>query len=158
MGGFSLPELLILLVIVGILAALAAPLFLSYRIRAYQAEATVNLAGIFAAERAFYGEAERYSHFADIGFWLAGGVNRYTYRTHGTTAQGNDTGEVRIPPTIGLVTPENTLVTSASSLTGFTATATANLDLDALIDQWHVNDRGDGVLRPDINDAGESAP
>lgn len=152
--GFSLIESLILVAIVGILSGMALLAFLTYRSRVYQAEATVNLAGIFAAERAFFAEAGRYSRFADIGFTLTDGLNRYTYRSHGTTWQGHDTGEERIPAAVGPVTPENELAPSSSSLTGFTATATTNLDVDAVLDQWHINDRGEGVRRPDVNDAG----
>ncbi|MEW6544318.1 MAG: type II secretion system protein [Nitrospirota bacterium] len=151
--GASLVELLIVIVIVGILAGMGFLAFLTYRARTYQAEAAVNLAGIYAAERVFFAEAGRYSHFSDIGFALTDGVHRYTYRTHGTTAEGQDSGEAQIPAAVGPVTPENGLVPSASGPTGFTATATADLDVDAVLDQWHVNDRGQGVRKPDVNDA-----
>jgi hypothetical protein len=53
---------------------------------------------------------------------------------------------------IGTVTPDNTVVAAASSGTGFTATATANLDNDPTIDQWHVNDIKQNLQAADTDD------
>ena len=81
-AGFTLIELMVVVVIAGILAAFAIPNFLQYRAQAMQAEARTNLAGIFVAEMSFFTERKEFGNFTDIGFALAGpGTNRYTYRT-----------------------------------------------------------------------------
>jgi prepilin-type N-terminal cleavage/methylation domain-containing protein len=65
--GFTLIELMVVVVIVGILAAFAIPNFLRYRAQAMQAEARSNLAGIFVAETSFFSERKEYGNFTDIG-------------------------------------------------------------------------------------------
>lgn len=150
--GFTLIELMIVVAILGIVAAIAVPNFLRYQMQSRQSEARMNLAGIFVSELAYFGEQSRFSSTTDVGYQVAGTQNRYTYRTHSTDNTGADTGMVTINAGVGTVTPENTVIPSASSMTGFTATATANLDNDATIDQWHVNDRKQNLASPDTTD------
>jgi len=152
-AGFSLVELVIVIGILGILASLVYPNFLRYRAQSQQSEAKANLAGIFTAEWAYYAENLRYSDTGQIGFTLSGNTNRYTYRTHATDTAGADAGVVVINAKVGVVQPENTVVASASTNQGFTASATANLDTDVTIDQWHINDRKIGITTADTNDA-----
>jgi type IV pilus assembly protein PilA len=152
--GFTLIELMIVVAILGIVAAIAVPNFLRYQAQSRQSEARMNLGGIFVSELAYFGEQSRFSSTTDIGYQIAGTSNRYTYRTHSTDATGADTGMVTINAGVGTVTPENTVIASASTMTGFTATATANLDNDATIDQWHVNDRKQNLASPDTSDVG----
>src|SRR2546428_412094 len=78
--GFTLIELMIVVAIIGILAAIAIPNFLQYQARARQSEGRTNLGGIFVSETAFLGEQGRYGSFQEIGFTLASATNRYTYR------------------------------------------------------------------------------
>ena len=151
--GFTLIELMIVVAVVGLLAAIAIPNFLRYQVQARQAEAKVNLGAVFVTELSFFGEQSRFSDFQEIGFPMPLGSNRYTYRSHGTDPNGNDTGELAINAVLGGVTAENTTVSAASSSMGFTATATANLDNDQTIDQWHLNDLKIGLQVPDTNDA-----
>jgi len=78
--GFSLVEVMIVVAIVGILAAIAVPNFLRFQARAKQSEAKGNLKAIFTGERARFGEKDRFSPFVqDIGFGPERG-NRYAYR------------------------------------------------------------------------------
>ncbi len=152
--GFTLIELMIVVAIIGILAAIAIPNFLKYQAKARQSEARINLGGIFVAETSFYGERARYSNFDEIGFALAGSSNRYTYRAMLTTQAGTtvSAGAVQvISAGVGSIEGEGTPA-ALSAANGFTATAAANLDTDTVLDQWHVNDIKQDLLTADTND------
>ncbi len=152
--GFTLIELMIVVAIIGILAAIAIPNFLRYQAKSRQTEAKTNLGGIFVAEVSYYGEQARYSDFSDIGFALAGSSNRYSYRTMKTSLSGTSVvagGVQIIAAGIGATAAEGTPA-AASSANGFTATAAANLDSDTTIDQWHVNDVKSNLLAADSDD------
>ena len=134
---------------------LAVPGYLHYREQSRQAEVRRNLGAVFASELAFYGENSRFSNFSEIGFGLAGSANAYTYRAMQTMVAGPvvSPGAVETLNTgIGAPTPDNTVLPATSSGTGFTATATANLDRDLTVDQWHVNDLKQNLRDPDTND------
>jgi len=88
--GFTLIELMIVVAIIGILAAIAIPNFLQYQARARQSEGRTNLGGIFVSETAYLGETGRYGSFQEIGFTLASATNRYTYRGPVNTGVGGD--------------------------------------------------------------------
>jgi prepilin-type N-terminal cleavage/methylation domain-containing protein len=152
-GGFSLIELMIVVAILAILAAIGVPQYLRIQGQARQAEAKTNLGAIFVTESAFFTEYGRFSNFTESGFRLTGTSNRYTYRSEQTDSSGTGTGVIQvIAAQVGASAAENTVVPSASSATGFTATATADLDNDISIDQWHINDVKDGSVNPDVND------
>ncbi len=156
-GGFTLIELMIVVAIIGVLAVIAVPNFLRYQGKARQAEAAYVLSNIFGGEVAYYAGEGRYGSFSEIGFDLAGSTNRYTYRSPATGGAAGSTGTAGVDlinAGIGLAQPENTIVASSAVVTpaSFTATATANIDSDGTVDQWHVNDLKLDLGFPDVSD------
>jgi len=155
--GFSLIELMISLAIIGILATIAIPQFLSYRMRAQQAEVKTNLAALRNAEIAYFGEKQGYTDDLSQLAWAPEGAPRYLYGFSSDSFPGpsgkNDTAELAASTTVGYAT-FNMLVFSGVPLTaanfpagmavtaqGFKAAAVANLDADATIDQWSIDDQ-----------------
>src|SRR6476661_2572888 len=66
--GFTLIELMIVVAIIGILAAIAIPNFIRFQARAKQSEAKANLKAVFTAQRAYYQEKDRYMEtIPDLG-------------------------------------------------------------------------------------------
>jgi len=132
-----------------IFLAIFIPNFLRFGARSPQSEAKNILGGIFVAETSFFGDVERYGTFDEIGFALAGNSHRYTYRIDNSGKPGTV-----FPAKDGTFTPDNTVIHAGISADGqsFTATATANLDDDPTIDQWHVNDTKRNLQEPDVND------
>jgi type IV pilus assembly protein PilA len=58
--GFSLIELLVVMIIIGILAAIAIPIFLSQRQKSYDAQAKEDIHNAATAEETYYTEAQTY--------------------------------------------------------------------------------------------------
>jgi type IV pilus assembly protein PilA len=91
-SGFTLIELMIVVAIIGILAAIAIPNFMNYQCKAKQSEAKSNLGNIKVMQEAYFAENDQYAGLTTIGFALKGGAAstaRYTYTL--TTAAANRT-------------------------------------------------------------------
>jgi type IV pilus assembly protein PilA len=152
---------MVVVAIIGILAAIAIPNFLRYQATSRQAEARTNLGGIYVTEVAYFGESGRYGSFDEVGYGLSGAANRYTYRSPATGGAAGSTNADyidRLPAGIAGNTPENSVVASGGAVGGaglaaaFTATATGNVDADVTPDEWHVNDLKRNLQTPDRND------
>jgi type IV pilus assembly protein PilA len=142
--GFTLIELMIVVAIIGILAAIAIPNFIRFQAKSKQSEAKTNLKAVFTAQRAYFGEKDRYgSSFDKIGFQPEKG-NRYTY-TMGAATIGTDTARFSAPGAIegnfsvtGPATSTVTGVQGSCPSCVFAATAHGNVDNDSASDSWVI--------------------
>lgn len=150
--GFTLIELMVVIAVLGIVSAIAVPNYLRYMAKSRQVEAKSNLSAIFISELSYIADQSQFGNFAQTGYEVAGNTNRYAYRV----GPGATVGVDLVLPGIGVDPGDNTVVPAGISpppATGFTATATANLDVDATIDMWHINDLKQGLESPDENDS-----
>ncbi len=118
--GFTIFELMIVGVILGVLAGVAIPVYFSYLKRARQVEAPVALTEIKRLESMYFAFNGAYGPLDEIGFHPSSALRYY-----------NVTLEL-IPP-------------SAGQPAGFKAKATGNLDSDAEEDIWTIVQ--DGALQ-----------
>lgn len=130
--GFTLIELMIVVVIIGILASLAIPRFMQATTKTKQSEAKGILKQIYTMQHAYRMESSP-SSYGDNGATIAAGAG-------GVFPQTGVEVMATARYTYSIVAAANT----------FTATATANLDDDATVDTWTINDAG--ILLNTIND------
>jgi type IV pilus assembly protein PilA len=156
--GFTLIELMIVVAIIGILAAIAVPNFLRYQAKSRQAEAKSNLGAIYTALEAFRAEYGSYTTDLAVMGWFPAGTPRYNYGfdtdNHdpagilafggsGASAGRHSTDLLPGVVATNMVKNDGTPLTAADlpvttglAMNDFTIGASGNLDNDNTLDQW----------------------
>ena len=140
--GFTLIELMIVVAIIGILAAIAIPNFTAYQAKAKQSEAKIALGSIFTAATAFAAENNTYvmSNIGNLGY-SPSGTPKYSYWYDVAGTATSITGGSSTTAPCNVTTVPTGGATVASTAAGFTAGAKGNVDSDTTCDEWTINDR-----------------
>ena len=145
--GFTLIELMIVVAIIGILAAIAIPNFLKFQAKSKQSEAKTNLKAVLTAETSYFGEFNQYANFGTVNWSPVGTRQLFGYFITAAGAPDIDSSPVAYPggANWGGYDPGFTTI-------NFTAGAAGNIDSDVTIDTWTITPENDLVNRTnDVN-------
>jgi type IV pilus assembly protein PilA len=123
-SGFTLVELMIVVAIVGILAAVAIPNYLKYQAKARQSEAKIALAGIFTAQKSVFAEyGVHYACLPIVGYVPDADIRYYSV---GFNATGGIVAPAGTLPACGAADSTTLRTNTALTITQWNATLSAN--------------------------------
>jgi len=130
-GGFTLIELMIVVAIIGILAAIAIPNFVRFQLRSKSSEGKTNLAGIRTSEE---------SYFAEYGQYIGAAISPAALNVPASSKQNFvDAGAAGMNfNTIGWQ-PEGQVYFQYAVVVGgtdYTADAAADIDANGVLQHW----------------------
>jgi type IV pilus assembly protein PilA len=131
-GGFTLIELMIVVAIIGILAAIAIPNFLRFQLKAKSSEGKTNLAAIRTAEESYFAEFNNYVS-ANASPAAIGDNLKVNFVDQGPAGAGF--GTLGWSPE-GQVYFNYTVEVPAAATDEFTASAAANIDAAGNAQMW----------------------
>lgn len=141
---FTLIELMIVIAIIAFLAMIAIPSYLKFVARAKRTEAHVNLASLYAAEKAYWAEHDTYTPVllgaGGLG-WKPEGKMNYSYGFAGATGTNNIKG--------ALDSDDSAFNQAHADKSSFTAIAVADIDGDGLSDIISINDKNEITIIQD---------
>ena len=162
--GFSLIELMVVVVIIGILATVGVPQYQKFQMKAKRSEAKALLGGMYTAQKAFFAEWNQYyGDFNAVGYGLDGDMGYLvgftgagnngpathpsgTYKNNPATIYHGDesTGfcnaaDCTVSKSGATVTNLNTSA-AVTAATTFKFGAIANLDSDSTFDRWNIDE------------------
>ncbi len=125
--GFTLVELMIVVAIIGIIAAIAIPNYMGFVSKTRRSEVKSNLDAIYRAEISYFGESDTFSNSFNAIRWIPVGVAYYTYSV-GTELYGRGEADPGLP------------IAPGADTRSFTACGWGNIDNDPLVDSWYTNE------------------
>jgi type IV pilus assembly protein PilA len=174
--GFTLIELMIVVAIIGILAAIAIPNFIKFQARSKQSEAKANLKASFTAEKAYFQEKDVYAGLVQTIGFVPERNNRFAYFLDGATIKmssrataieayvGGETG-IGVDEFKGYSNASNTYASSPCTGTGmtdaglwldaagasqYTVFARGNVDSDPDLDHWSISTGSRSFASPPV--------
>ncbi|MBI5194037.1 MAG: prepilin-type N-terminal cleavage/methylation domain-containing protein [Nitrospirae bacterium] len=158
--GFTLIELMIVVAILGILAAIAIPNFMRFQAKSRQAESKTNLGAIGTSAESWRAEQGTYvvAAIGNLG-WAPQGTVRYSYwydvagtatviPLGGATYSGAGADLSASGGCNRSTAPATAAVTAAAST--YDAATKGEIDSDASCDEWHYDETR--TLVNDVND------
>ena len=155
--GFTLIELMVVVGIIALLAAISIPTFSKFMAKAKRTEAHMNLHALYAAQKAYWAEHGKYSTQLSGGSesvgWKPEGYHGggdtenfyYTYGFSGSEGQQYFTGKLNGPAAA--------LSGSKADAQGFTAFAVGDIDGDGKVDILSIDENNSiKIVQDDLND------